>query len=658
MSNLYKKIGIIFGILLMMSCSEDMMKEDPSFIPENPNPDGEQLPPNEQWAWVGKYPGEISNSYQRLSNIEVKISGNYQPKTLHMETNLKYWQSSGLYVPPAEEVTVVVPAGVSNLNYQIGIADAKLPSGVKYERYEKVSTNGALTPGENKIHSNFGGPLYFYFEGTPTTSEATLTVSGATKSVDYIMGETDKNEWLTTVADSVNPPMTWGELIGKRVIFTLPLNAMKKIADPDFFLKFYDDLVELDFDVLAGLSSNDLPMPWRVYSDVQLPNDANGTAYKVYPSYPMGYNSITADSLEDSVIGLPLFEGKNGDMILKGFAGLYGMDWGNSKLLKNAIQQNSIYHFYQRRGRWSSLDITMKKPVEPVNRYWMARDADRNTMVLQLLQEYGWSLFTYCSKRCQEEIQTSNVPDRYKNDLFAMYACEFANADLSEFFAAWDFQVSMYAQAYMKNYAPATNKFWNTNTPSKQPSLATAEPAGVSYPKEIPAKDTIYDRTRWVAAAKTEINEGGGNGYITAAIDGKVDTYYHSDWSADEDDVEGGMHYPHWVSFTFENEEEFNYVYLVQRIHSGNPGGKTFAIQIKPTPGDADDWVEIEDGKSFYLTRDWASGQDNYQYRFLSKSYKGYGIKLIFTESIPRTEGGTDVVGYLMIAEFGTGLLK
>ena len=81
-------------------------------------------------------------------------------------------------------------------------------------------------------------------------------------------------------------------------------------------------------------------------------------------------------------------------------------------------------------------------------------------------------------------------------------------------------------------------------------------------------------------------------------------------------------------------------------------------IQTKPTPGDDDDWVEIEDGKEFYLTRDYASGQDNYQYRFLSKAYKGYGIKIIFTESLPRTEGGTDVVGYVAMAEFGTGLLK
>lgn len=651
MNHLYRKIGIVFGILLMMSCSKDMIKEDPSFIPENPNPGGDQLPPNEQWAWVGKYPGEVNNSYQRLSNAEVKITGDYQFKTLRMGTNLKYWQSSGLYAPPAEEITVVVPGGVSNLNYQIGIADAQLPSGVKYERYEKVSKSGSLTPGENKIYSNFGGPIYFYFDGAPTASEATLTVTGAVKSADYIMGETDKTEWLAAVADTVNC-MTWGELIGKRVIFTLPADALRKIEDPDFFLRFYDELVELDFDVMAGLTNGDLPMPWRVYSDVQLPNDESGTAYKIYPSYPMGYNSLTADSLESSLIGLPLFAGKNGDMILKGFAGLYGMNWGNSQVLRSAVQQNSIYHFYQRRGRWGSLGITMKTPIEPTQRYWMARDADRSTMILQLLQQYGWGFFTYCSKRCQEEIPET-IPDRYKNDLFAMYACEYANADLSEFFADWGFHVAMYAQAYMKNYPAVTNKFWTTNNVSKQPEHTGATPAGVSYPKEIPAKDTIYDRSMWVGAAKTEIDDGGGNGFITCAIDGKTDTYYHSNWANTE-----GTTYPHWVSFTFENEEEFNYVYLVQRNHQSNPGGKTFVIQVKPTPGDDDDWQEIEDGKEFYLNRDYASGQDNYQYRFLSKAYKGYGIKLIFSESLPRTAGGTDVVGYLMIAEFGTGLLK
>ena len=651
MNNLYKKIGIVFGILLMMSCSKDMMKEDPSFIPENQNPGAEQLPPNEQWAWVGKYPGEVNNSLQRLTNVDVKITGDYQPKTLLMAANLKYWQSSGLYVPPAEQVTVEVPAGVSNLNYQIGIADAQLPTGVKYERYEKVSKSGTLTPGENRISSNFGGPLYFYFEGTPTTNEVTLTVSGAVKSADYVMGETNKNEWLTAVADTINP-MIWGELIGERVIFTLPASALRKIEDPDFFLRFYDDLVVSDFDLLAGVNGNDLQMPWRIYSDVQLPNDENGTAYKIYPSYPMGYNSLTADSLEDSFLRLPFFEGRSADLILKGFAGLYGMNWGTSKLLKAPIQQISTYHFYQRRRRWSSLEITMNNPQDPIQRYYMAREADRYTMVLQLLQQYGWGLFTYCSQRCQEEIPAT-VPDRYKNDLFAIYASEFAGADLSEFFAAWDFQLSMYAQAYMKNYSAVSDKFWETNNTSKQPENNEPNPAGASYPKEIPANDTIYDRTNWTAAAKTEINDGGGNGYITCAIDGKMDTYYHSNWANAE-----GTTYPHWISFMFEDEEEFNYVYLAQRLNHDNPGPKTFVIQVKPTPGEDDDWQEIEDGKEFYLTRDKATGQDNYQYRFLSKAYKGYGIKLIFTESLPRTQGGTDVVGYMALAEFGTGLLK
>lgn len=644
MNNLYRKIGIVLGAALLMSCSKDMLKEDPSFIPTNPNPGAEALPPNEQWAWVGKYPGEVDNSVQRLKDVEVKISGNYQPKDLKIAAKPKYWQGTGLYVPPAEEVTVVVSGGANNLYYQIGIADLHLPPGDKYQRYENVTKSGSLQAGENKIASNFGGPLYFYFDGTP--SDQTLTISGAAKMPDYLQGD-NVAQWVAAVGDTVSP-MIWGELIGQRTILTLPLKTLRKIDRPDAMLKFYDELIEKDLNPLAGLSDADVPMPWRVYSDLQLPKDADGKVSLMYPAYPMGFNSATADSMSESIIGLPELKGKSHKLVLDGFIGLYDMTWNTGSLLKNFLRKTYSYHFYQRKGMWNDLGITMTTSKDPTTRYLMPVEADRESMVVQLLQQYGWGLYAYASQRCREEMPDS-VIDRYKNDLYAMYASEYANADLSAFFDAWDFKVSMYAQQHMKNFPPAEN-FWSTSDPSKQPAETSWTPAGRSIPKEIPLHDTIYDRMLWKGTCDNEIADGANGGYVRYLIDGNTETYWHTSWS------NSAIKYPHWFAFTYDEgrELEFNYVYFSQRNHA-NVGAKTFEIMIKPTPDlEKNDWMTLEEEGVFYLRRD----KTTRQYFFLSKPYKSYGVRIQLTSALPESEGGAVEKFYVAMAEFGTGLLK
>lgn len=648
MNNLYRKIGIVLGVLLMMSCSKDMLKEDPSFIPTNPNPGAEGLPPNEQWAWVGKYPGEVENNIPRLKDVEVKISGNYQPKDLKMAAKPKYWQGTGLYVPPAEEITIVVSGGANNLYYQIGVADLHLPSGDKYQRYENVTKSGLLQAGENRVSSNFGGPLYFYFDGTP--SDQTLTISGVAKMPDYLQDD-NVAQWKAIVGDTISP-MIWGELIGQRTILTLPLNTLRKIDRPDAMLKFYDEMIEKDLNPLAGLSDADVPMPWRIYSDVQLPRDAGGQVSLMYPAYPMGFNSTTADSMGESIIGLPELKGKSHKLVLDGFIGLYDMTWNTGSLLKNFLRKTYTYHFYQRKGMWNNLGITMTKSKDPTKRYLLPVEADRESMVLQLLQQYGWGLYAYCSQRCREEMPDS-VPDRYKNDLYAMYASEYANADLSAFFDAWDFKVSMYAQQHMKNFPPVEN-FWSTSDPSKQPAETSWTPAGRSIPKEIPLHDTIYERARWTGTCDNSITDG-VYGDVRFLIDGVVESYWHTSWQ------NTALIYPHWFAFTYGGGEEleFNYVYLSQRTPHDNVGAKTFTLYVKPTPDPKlNDWIYIEDGKEFYLRRD----KGTRQYIYLSKSYKGYGVKVELTAALPQTEGGSDdpedKYHFVAMAEFGTGLLK
>lgn len=642
MNKLYKYIALVFGIIIMCySCSKNLIEEEPKFIPENPNSGAAKLPPNPDWAWVGKYPGEVNNSIKRLNDVEVAISADYKDVKLNIVASPRFWQSSGLYVPPAEEVIVNVPNGIDNLHYQIGVADILLSESSALNRSQTVVKTGKLSQGKNSISSNFGGNLYFFFEGAPQATS--LKVSGAVKSLDYKLDETDLIKWREQVSDTVNP-MIWGELIGKRAIFTLPINTLRTIERPDVLLKYYDELIEKDFDVVGGLDASKIQVPWRIYSDIQLPVIPynNTQEYKVYAHYPMGFKSATADSLSSVLVkqSLPGASINDGLEFLKGFAQLYASAWNTSSITEPIYGKVAVYHNFQRKGKWSDAVSSLTKAKKMENRYEVPSEDDYKSMLTQLLQEYGWGIFKYASSVSSEEMKL-DVPDQYKNDLLAMYASDYAGKNLEAFFDAWSFPISEYAIKYISRY-PDAEDFWSAENAAKIPSL-DYNLIGTNSEKTVPLKDTLYVAENWKVDASSDHSEG----RVVNLLDGNPSTYWHSDWA------DGSKTYPHYFSFEFEEPLEFNYVYLTQRINP-NPGPKTFIVQIKKTKDGG--WEEVSGGKRFYLQRN-QQGKIR-QKRFLNEAVTAYGVKVILLEGLERSEGNQNPAFYVAVADFGIGLLK
>ena len=642
MRKIYRNIGIVLGILVMMACTEEPFQEGSSFIPENPDPDAEKLPPNEQWAWVGTYPGEVNNSIPRLQGEEVKIRGNYTVKDLKLTFEPGYLQSSGLYVPPAEEVTIHFPGGADNLHYQVGIAKWELEAGISYSRLEKVYAEGKLEPGTNRIYTNFGGNLYLYFDGAPQAAEIAVTVDGAVRSADYVLDKTNLGQWREIVSDSVNP-MIWGELIGKRIIMTLPVNILKKIERPDALLKFYDELLDTDLSYFGAVGNEELPMPWRIYADVQLPAVTPGVTSKMYSYYPMGFVYNSTDSLGNALVDLPNLNATNSDKILlQGLASLYSMNWSSGIYLGPVLDEIASWHLYQRKGKWGDLVTSMETPKSLEKRYKLQSDAEKKSMVIQLLQEYGWNLLTYIAGKCRTEIP-AEVPGQYKNDLLAIYSSEFGGADLTGFFESWGYPVSIYARNYMKQYPVPQYKFWEKVSTVNTPAEGTVA-VGTAYPKNIPLQDTVYVPQDWTGEVSS-LAGGDGAGKL---IDGKVNTHWHSDYN------DASKTYPHWFQFEFPEPITFNYVYMIQRNHD-NPGPKTFEILVKKQADG--EYEEVEEGRKFYLCRDY-SAAGPVQKSFLNEVVTAYGIKIMLIEGLERNEGQGNRQNYVALAEFGIGLLQ
>lgn len=644
MKRMYRHIGVALGMLLMFSCSEDPLQEESGLIPGNPDKGAEKLPPNEQWAWVGAYPGEVSNSVTRLDSVEVKIRGDYDPVDLKFKSSPGYLQSSGLYVPQAERVVVNYAGGADNLHYRIGIACWELADVGQYLRYEKVYADGVLVPGENVISCNFGGHLYFYYDGAPK-GDATVTVRGAVRSPDYTLDESNLQEWSNAVNDSISP-MIWGEIAGRNLIMTLPVRALKRIDRPDVFLKFYDELIETDFNFFGGISGSDMVMPWRIYSDVQLPEEEEGTVSKFYPYYPMGYVANSSDSIENRLLDFPYSQIMADTLLLQGFANLYRMNWNSGSFSGKYLMKLPVYHFFQRKGKWADFQSGFGEFRNVGERYNLPGDVDKKSVVVQLVQKYGWNLLSYIAEKSREEFP-EELPDLFKDDLLPIYASEYANTDLTEFFEVWGYPLTSYAKSYMKNYPAPGEKFWENADPLVEPADRELTP-GNSNEKMWPIRDTIYDTSEWMATASSVSPVSAGEGPANNLIDGDKNTHWHSQWAGDVPD------YPHWFQMDFAEPLWFNYVTLVQRKHD-NPGPKTFTILVRTDP-ESEDFTEVEEGRRFYLCRD-ANTQTEQRF-FLENDVYAYSVRIMLLEGFERTEGGNNREKYAALSEFSVGLLQ
>ena len=660
--DLYRNLGIVISIIFAIACSDDKLTENDQFISVNPNPEDVILSTNEQWDWVGKFPGEVDNSIQRLVDIEVVVNGDYKyNKESLFEPAQKNLQSTGLYVPPAELVEVNLSTAAPGLMYQIGIADIFIPSeGNSYSRYENVVKKGELTQGTNIIASNFGGHLYFYYEDEPVPGEITLTVNNAVKSLDFILGETDVEEWLDDVHDSINTPMIWGEIIGKKVILTLPLEILQEVERPDILIETYDDLVTTDMEALGGFTEETgmhsrINTPVRLYSDVQLPNNPYVTQNQPFGAlfkggYPMAINTSVSQNLENVIINPTKFDNENIKYLMGAFGSTFQPVWNTGDAFAGSAYFLPLYRASHRKREWPIInekfeEVFDKYRADPTLKFMHLDQNDRVGMLIQLAQEYGWNIYGYISQRIREEVADTVQIDLVKNDLLAIFASEYAEKDLTPFFNDWKFPFTSFAGESMSKFTPPAEKFWSSFTRKFGDVDATLIGTRLQI-GDIPQQDSIYDRSEWVGNS-SPIQSGTIEEQAKLAIDGNPATIWHSKW--ENGTASGGM-FPHWLSYTFD-ELTFNYFYLQPRQGGGGHNSpRIFRFEVEDEV--TGEWIPVEEGKEFYLRR-----VNDMQYFYLSKAYTTKSIRMYMITPHTGQDDNRAQFQSVSLAEIGVGLI-
>ncbi|ENA1755766.1 hypothetical protein ABF220_003102 [Yersinia ruckeri] len=148
-----------------------------------------------------------------------------------------------------------------------------------------------LQPGINEIEVENTGPIYFTATNQPGSSEITVNLlEGGKPMPRFILGENTAEDWQAQLVKFGDAP--FAELVGKRMILTMPIDDMRQQAtDPEGVLTLWDRIVELAEEQF-GLG-NDRSFPHRTtpfqYQFVSKPDNTAG--YMSASDYWLGSNA-------------------------------------------------------------------------------------------------------------------------------------------------------------------------------------------------------------------------------------------------------------------------------------------------------------------------------------------------------------------------------
>jgi hypothetical protein len=538
-----KSLVLLSVIALAIACRKDMPAEEP-FIETGGG--GEQKKENPYWDWADKFPGPVSANIERVADFEVTVEGGYQPIAYAPDSALL--QSTGLFAPSDGNIEIVVPEGVVDLCWQIGMGYTLAPGQLR-KRYGNIVSRGTLHAGSNSVSSYFGGFLYFcYPAGSVPAHDVTVKVTGAVQSDDYIYGQTDAREWLTRMLSRAEiialgsedkdstAFLNWCELRSLKVICTMGVPEMAAMTNPQSVLDHMGNIAD-SYLLFGGYDPAGQP-PMRIYTDIQLPDPAQTPAVQAanifrYGGYPTGCvrgETPTAFVDEKRILSPDLLKAQNDPAYGNWYALLYGFGeavqspWQRSPLLWQTSLQIGYYHYARTIGLWPGKVINFANHVASLNAYYdveatnenngdMYRslsDDVRTTMLIQLTNHLGWGLFPYVSSRARE-LGLTYVEDPFLKgqeacDFFAMSACEYADEDLSPFFKKWRFPITAEAVRYAELFPAVSENFWENYNPvyipvfdPRTPNKSLARPQGrLHFTMHNDTKDTwLIEGTRW-----------------------------------------------------------------------------------------------------------------------------------------------------------------
>lgn len=274
---------LLFGLLLAGSSCLQASSEVPAWVAEL-----EQATPTDakklsvpktdtvlraKWAkWVKDY-AALPADQVRANPAASSFPGEVKPGATHLkdfrypvDLNLPRWQFTGLYAAPGEKLVVTLPADAAEkgLSIRIGCHTDNISPREKWSRFPSISRSVPLKSATTEIANPFGGLVYIEVprdkgrggveiktyggyiwldENVKSAKPASvdLRITGGVTAPSYKLGGTTPEQWSSQLAATAAP---WGEMAGKRFIFSLPVEILRTVKDPAALMQYWDKVLD------------------------------------------------------------------------------------------------------------------------------------------------------------------------------------------------------------------------------------------------------------------------------------------------------------------------------------------------------------------------------------------------------------------------------
>lgn len=232
------------------------------------------------------FPGPVSGSATRLSH---SVSFNYrydEAKYLRMVQPPINRQSTGLYAPAGELITLNVSTPSDhpralNLRLRIGAHSAELNTEVTLQRPPKVSFTQDLELGMLQITSPFGGLIYLESDDDQRLATVGVAFDGVVFAPWFVAGRDSNADWNNSIK---NNPAPWAELASQGMIVTVPTSAARNVNQPSELMAAWQGIIDLNNELAnislgAGTPHTAPALAQRLVVDQQI----DATAHAGYP---------------------------------------------------------------------------------------------------------------------------------------------------------------------------------------------------------------------------------------------------------------------------------------------------------------------------------------------------------------------------------------
>ncbi|MGA6120332.1 M60 family metallopeptidase [Sphingobacterium anhuiense] len=536
------------------------------------------------YAKARVFPGLVDIEEPRVVDAKFTLDLNFTKQTtlnLKISVAPEPQFSTGYYAAPGELIKIVVPQGIEGLSVQIGGHTDNLTGKSPLLRDPVIYMRQQLFPGANFVRNLYGGTIYIRPDRAyPNPVEFTIT--NACVSPDYVLGESNNDQWIEKVKASKVP---WLELRTKRVVFLIPRDRVIKsftssepFVNPQAVMTKWNDVFELDFNGWMGLSDNaederdrSPQGPWRGVLDIQL---TNGYGHNGFPF--VGYNdsewfggmtSLKAISTSDGMWGSYHEFGHNcqqGSMWSWSTLGETTNNLFNFKVANRIGANYSVLHPAVNSGFPEAIAYASKEGLKNFDTDAAMADAfKRMTPFVQIFEQFGYGAMTHLYKEARKATRY-NPSDITKHNWVLEKLSEYTNTNLSPFFEAWGITHSPQLAARLKEkHQRLTKKIWTYNPLTK-----------TGGQELIPTK-VDYNRADWAIAGFSTEEPGEGAdpaGRAKAVLDGKIETFWHSQWNGSSPPP------PHHIILDMKQNLKVSGFYFYARQDS--PNGRSKKVEI------------------------------------------------------------------------------